>query len=65
MRILSGDKGSVLMEYVVLCSFTALAIIGAWHAALYNADEGWTGTMGRGLVEYYQRISGGIAMPIP
>ena len=53
------------MEYVVLCSFTALAIIGAWHAALYNADEGWTGTMGRGLVEYYQRISGGIAMPIP
>ena len=64
-RAVSGNKGSVLMEYVVLCCFTALVIVAAWHLDLYNADEGWTGTMGRALVDSQQRLLEGIAMPVP
>lgn len=62
---MAEGTGSVLMEYMVLSCFTALVLIGTWHSALYNADEGWTGTMGRGLVNAQQRILGGIAMPVP
>ena len=53
------------MEYVVLCCFTALVIVAAWHLDLYTADEGWTGTMGRALVDSQQRLLEGIAMPVP
>ncbi len=61
----SGDKGSVLMEYVVLCCFTMAAIFIAWRTELYDYEKGWTGHMGTGIVNYYQRVLGGITMPIP
>ncbi len=61
----AGDKGSVLMEYVLLCCFTAAVIIEVWHTELYNFDTGWKGELGRGTVDFYQRVLGGIALPVP
>lgn len=59
------ERGSVLMEYVVLCCVTAAAIIGTWRLELYDPDAGWTGTMGRALVDSQQRLLEGIALPVP
>jgi hypothetical protein len=72
----AGDKGSVLMEYVVMSCVIASAIIAFWHMELYNPRTGWQegtkipGTekrfwLGRGTVEFYQRVLGSIALPVP
>lgn len=64
-RRFASAQGSVLMEYVLLCCFTAALVIEFWHAELYNFDTGWKGTLGRGVVDFYQRVLGGIALPVP
>lgn len=64
----TGAGGSVLMEYVVLCSFVAMALILFWRVEIYDFSSGWQeGTLGlgRSVVEFYQRVLGGIAMPVP
>lgn len=53
------------MEYVVLCCCTMAAIVLVWRTELYDYDKGWTGHFGTGLVNYHQRVLGGIALPIP
>jgi hypothetical protein len=64
------------MEYVVLCWFTMFAIFIFWHTELYDFRTGWIRAegkekeegkvkMGEGIVNFYQRILGSIALPIP
>lgn len=60
-----GERGSVLMEYVVLCSAVMLLVEFIWREGLYSPSEGWKGTLGTPIESYYQRVLGGIALPIP
>lgn len=71
-----GEKGSVLMEYVVMSCVIASAIVVFWNTQLYDYENGWKeGTpipgmekklrLGRETVEFYQRVLGGIALPVP
>ncbi|MBQ7252072.1 MAG: hypothetical protein IJS32_05665 [Kiritimatiellae bacterium] len=59
------NRGSVLMEYVVLCGAVMLLIDFIWRMGLYNPTEGWDTILGRPIEAYYQRVLGGIALPIP
>lgn len=61
----AGEKGAVLMEYVLLCCLVAVLIICTWKAELYDFKEGWRGTLGTPLLQFYQRVLGAIALPIP
>lgn len=61
----NGSRGSVLMEYVVLCSAIMLLIGFIWRMGLYSPVKGWNGILGRPIESYYQRVLGGIALPIP
>ena len=76
-RASRSDRGSVLMEYVVLCGAVGMLLVVFWHTELYDFRQGWhDGPMGlklndgkigfgRGTVEFYQRVLGGIALPVP
>jgi len=61
----AGEKGAVLMEYVLLCCLVAVLIIWTWKAELYDFKAGWRGTLGTALLQFYQRVLGAIALPIP
>lgn len=64
----SGERGSVLMEYVVLCAGVGAVLVLFWHMELYNHTEGWRDgklKLGRSTVNFYQRVLGSIAMPVP
>lgn len=71
-----GERGSVLMEYMVMSCVTVSAIVVFWNTQLYDHRNGWKeGTpipklekklrLGRETVEFYQRVLGGIALPVP
>lgn len=72
-----SDRGSVLMEYVVLCSAVGALTVLFWHVELYDFRQGWHDGpiglkmndneigLGRGTVEFYQRLLGAIALPLP
>lgn len=71
-----GERGSVLMEYMVMSCVMVSAIVVFWHTQLYDYQNGWKeGTpipklekqlrLGRDLVEFYQRVLGGVALPVP
>lgn len=72
----AGERGSVLMEYVVMSCVIASALVTFWNTQLYDYRNGWKeGTpipgleeklrLGRDTVEFYQRVLGGIALPVP
>lgn len=61
----NGGRGSVLMEYAVLCGAVMLLVEFIWHEGLYSPSEGWTGMLGTPIESYYQRVLGGIALPVP
>lgn len=63
-----GERGSVLMEYMVMSCVIASALVVFWHSELYDFETGWKDgnlKIGRTTVDFYQRVLGGIAMPIP
>ncbi len=63
-----GDKGSVLMEYMVMSCVIASALVVFWHTELYDFRNGWKDgklKLGRATVDFYQRVLGGIALPVP
>lgn len=59
-----NDRGSVLLEYVVLCCGVGTALILFMHANFYNPVDGFVG-LGRDLVVFYQRFQTLLARPVP
>lgn len=59
-----GDRGSVLMEYVVLCSFVGIAVAVAVYTNFYNVSEGYVGT-GLKFVQWRQILLHALSLPIP
>ena len=78
-----GNAGSVMMEYVVVTFFVAVAIVFLWHGLFdYATDPGkgnvteyyspsdnsiknLSAPLGREVHYFFQRLTGGIALPIP
>ena len=60
----ASERGSMMMEYVmVLCGIgAALAVF--MNREFYSAGGGF-GSIGEGVVAFYQRALGGLSLPIP
>ena len=72
MRILDALRvsagGSVLMEYLVVNLAVAVPIVMFWHLEMFNLSENkWEreDRVGTRIQWMFQRVSSGIALPIP
>ena len=67
MKRLAEDRGgSILMEYLVVCVMLAVPLMLFLRTQFYNASTGqYLGELGLGLQAMFQRVLGGIALPIP
>lgn len=72
------EKGSVIMEYVILIVLVAVPIFLFWHGAsiewyggelsfpgIYDFSTGELKGTGLEIQGFFQRIMSGIALPIP
>ena len=57
-------RGSMVMEYAVVVCGIAVVLCLFMNLAFYNEVEGF-GPIGQGIVAFYQRLQGGLALPIP
>ena len=64
MKIPYSDRGSVLMEYVVLLVFVGAILMVASNTMLFGYGEG-LGPLGSQIQGFFQRTMGGIALPVP
>jgi len=59
-----GERGSVMMEYVVVLSGIGVALMLFTTRQFYSVTDGF-GPLGRGVVAFYQRTQGGLSLPVP
>lgn len=75
----TGDAGgSIMMEYIVLTALVAVPVFLVWHGAsipwyggqleypgIYDLSTGEFKGIGLEIQGFFQRITSGIALPIP
>ena len=60
----AGRKGSIMMEYAVaLCGLSVVAAI-FMNRVFFGIGEGF-GPLGQQVVAFFQRLQGGLSLPIP
>lgn len=57
-------RGSIMMEYVIALCGIAVALVIFMNRAFYNVSDGF-GPLGQGVVAFFQRLQGGLSLPIP
>lgn len=57
-------RGSIMMEYVVALCGIAVVLVIFINRAFYSVGSGF-GPLGQGIVAFFQRLQGGLALPIP
>ena len=66
MKRRTGEEGSILMEYVIVNCAIAVPLLLLWHNAIYDFSKSeWVGEFGLGVQAMFQRVLGGIGLPIP
>ena len=63
MAKLSNEKGSMLLEYILVLWLAAVPFFVFW-LSLFEPGRGYT-AKGQRLMEIFQRILTGITLPIP
>ncbi len=63
--MLRNETGSVITEYAVVTSITAIAVFLFWHYAIYSPEEDKFIELGLDLQLFFQQLVNGIALPIP
>ena len=63
-RLFDECAGSVLMEYVIICSLIGVGVTLLFHNGFFNFNEGFVG-LGLELKTATQWVLGGISLPIP
>lgn len=58
-------RGSVMMEYLIVQVFVAGALALAMHEGFFQVENGTFVGYGKDLKEHYQRILGGLSLPVP
>ena len=61
---MNADRGSVLMEYVILCCFVGIIAIEFFHTQFYNFEDGFVG-LGLDWAGSVQQLHRAIALPVP
>ncbi|MCR5751505.1 MAG: hypothetical protein K6G91_06065 [Kiritimatiellae bacterium] len=59
------SRGSVLMEYVMLQTLVACLLMAVMNASFYDWASAEFGPAGREIRNFYQRLLGGLSLPVP
>ena len=57
-------EGSIMLEYVIVLCGIGVALIVFLNHWLYSSSDGF-GPIGQRVVAFYQRLQGGLSLPIP
>lgn len=60
-----GRAGSVLMEYLLVQVLVACLLMIVMNELFYNWGTAKFGPAGMGIKYFYQRLLGGLSLPIP
>ena len=58
------NKGSILMEYVLVQTLVACLLMLVMNELFYNWGTAEFGPAGAGIKFFYQRLLGGISLPV-
>ena len=61
---LMNERGSMMLEYVIVLSGIGVALIVFMNREFYSITQGF-GPLGQGIVAFYQRTLGGLSLPVP
>ena len=61
----SHRPGSVLMEYVLIQALVACFLMLAMNVTFYSWVRGEYVDIGLGVKHFYQRVLGGLSLPVP
>jgi hypothetical protein len=66
------DKGSIMMEYIIVTLLAAIPVFLVWHGAealgypgVYDMSTGQLKGTGLEIQAFFQQVFAGIAMPLP
>ena len=58
-------RGSVMMEYLIVQVLVAGLLAYTMHKEFFQVENGTFVGFGNDLKEHYQRILGGLSLPVP
>ncbi|MBO7482720.1 MAG: hypothetical protein J6U17_02385 [Kiritimatiellae bacterium] len=58
-------RGSVLMEYVMVQALVACVLVVAMNESFYDWATAKFGPVGTEVKHFYQRLLGGLSLPVP
>ena len=64
MKDLISEKGSMMMEYVLVLCGIGVALMVFMNREFFGYKNGF-GPLGQGIVAFYQRTLGGLSLPVP
>ena len=62
---MTSRRGSVLMEYVLVQTLVACLLMAAMNASFFNWATQSFGPQGLEVRSFYQRLLGGLSLPVP
>ena len=72
LKPLQQDKGSIMMEYIIVTLLAAIPVFLVWHGAealgypgVYDMSTGQLKGTGLEIQAFFQQVMAGIAMPLP
>ena len=72
MAGLRQDRGSIMMEYIIVTLLAAIPVFLVWHGAealgypgVYDMSTGQLKGTGLEIQAFFQQVMAGIAMPLP
>ena len=64
-KLWRSDQGSILMEYVLVQVLVACLLMLVMNELFYNWGTAEFGPAGIGIKFFYQRLLGGLSLPVP
>ena len=59
-----GEGGSMMMEYVIATAAVGMALVLYLNRSFFDLRDGFGG-LGRMVVAFFERTSGGLSLPVP
>lgn len=64
-KFVRDEHGAVQMEFVLVLVLVACLLFVAMNESFYNWSTGEFGPAGQGIKSFYQRLLGGLSLPVP
>ena len=61
----ASERGSILLEYVLIQMLVACLLMLVMNELFYNWGTAEFGPAGAGVKYFYQRLLGGLSLPVP